>query len=416
MALATGIAAPAIPVFSKSFDVSIEVASLVFSANLLGGVVSTLPTGYLVDRIGRRKIILAGPLLLAVSSILTANAHSFPELLAYRFIGGWAHNMWTLGRLAMIADTGATRSRGRQITGMLTMETTGRLMGPAVGGFIASAFDVRMPFLIHAALCLLAIVPSFKLIRESAPDRRADHAPGRPAQDQRGALAALMTLPMIMFLCAQLFASFTRGTLFSGAMHLYPVYAYGVGSQTIGVIATIASAIGIPITLTSGHVMDRFGRKATIVPGFSLLCVSFIFMAFTAYEHTMFELWVLSFLMVQASQSITSGNMQTLGSDMAPAHARGKFMGMWQLIGNVGTTLSPAVFGFVSASYGYAASFGVFAFTALGAALIVGTQVRETVRREDSHATEGAQMTADSHAAENPRATETAEPTAKAGA
>ncbi len=383
MALATGIAAPAIPVFSKSFGVSFEVASLVFTANLLGGAFSTLPTGYLVDRVGRRKIILAGPVLLAVSSILTANAHSFTELLVYRFIGGWAQNMWTLGRLAMIADTGATRSRGRQITGMLSMETTGRLMGPAVGGFVAAAWDVRMPFLLHAALCLIAIIPSFKLIRESAPTRRSDGSAGRAASDERGALAALMTVPVIMFLCAQLFASFTRGTLFSGAMTLYPVYAYGVGSATIGVIATIASVIGIPITLTSGHVMDRFGRKATIVPGFTLLGLSFLFMMFTAYVHTAFPVWVLSFLMVQASQSITSGNMQTLGSDMAPRHARGKFMGMWQLIGQIGTTLSPAVFGFVSAGYGYAAAFTVFACSALGAALIVGTQVQETVRRED---------------------------------
>ncbi len=401
MALATGIAAPAIPVFSKSFDVSFEVASLVFTANLLGGAVSTLPTGYLVDRIGRRKIILAGPVLLAVSSVLTANAQSFTELLAYRFVGGWAQNMWMLGRLAMIADTGATRSRGRQITGMLSMETTGRLMGPAVGGFVAAAWDVRAPFLLHAALCLIAIVPSFKLIRESAPTRRADAAAGRPVIDERGAIAALMTVPVIMFLCAQLFASFTRGTLFSGAMHLYPVYVYGVGSEAIGVIATIASVIGIPITLTSGHVMDHFGRKATIVPGFSLLCVSFLFMAFTAFAFTPFPVWVLSFLMVQASQSITSGNMQTLGSDMAPRHARGKFMGMWQLIGHIGTTLSPAVFGLVSAGYGYAAAFAVFAFTALGAAVIVGTQVQETVRREEPRAAEG------SHAAD------AAEPAAK---
>ena len=390
MALATGIAAPAIPVFSKSFDVSFEVASLVFTANLLGGAVSTLPTGYLVDRIGRRKIILAGPLLLAFSSIMTANAHSFAELLAYRFIGGWAENMWRLGRLAMIADTGATRSRGRQITGMLTMETTGRLMGPAVGGFIAAAFDVRMPFLIHAALCLLAIVPSFRLIRESAPDRTPNAQATRRGGVERGALAALMTLPVIMFLCAQLFASFSRGTLFSGAMHLYPVYAYGVGPETIGIVATIASIIGIPITLTSGHIMDRVGRKATIVPGFSLLCVTFFFMALTAAAQMAFPIWVLSFLLVQSSQSITSGNMQTLGSDMAPPNARGKFMGMWQLVGSIGTTLSPAVFGVVSAGHGYAAAFSVFGVTALGAALIVGTQVRETVRRDEPRPAEGA--------------------------
>ncbi len=37
-----------------------------------------------------------------------------------------------------------------------------------------------------------------------------------------------------------------------------------------------------------------------------------------------------------ASNGITSGNMQTLGSDIAPEKARGKFYGVWQTIGTIG--------------------------------------------------------------------------------
>src|SRR3712207_2806453 len=114
LALGNGIATPALPVFAKSFDVSFGVASQVFVAQLLGGLAATVPTGFLIDRFGRRKIILLGPALVALSSLLTAFAGSFPELLAYRFLGGWAQQMWMLGRLAMIADTGGDRQRGRQ--------------------------------------------------------------------------------------------------------------------------------------------------------------------------------------------------------------------------------------------------------------------------------------------------------------
>src|SRR5256885_705474 len=134
LALGNGIATPALPVYAKQFDVSFGVASQVFVAQLLGGLVATVPTGFLIDRFGRRNIILLGPALVALSSLLTAFAGSFPELLAFRFLAGWAQQMWMLGRLAMIADTGGDRQRGRQITGMLGMDTTGRLIGPAAGG------------------------------------------------------------------------------------------------------------------------------------------------------------------------------------------------------------------------------------------------------------------------------------------
>lgn len=50
-----GVTTPALPIFAKSFDVSAGVASLVFFANMLGGLIASLPVGYLLDRFGRRK-------------------------------------------------------------------------------------------------------------------------------------------------------------------------------------------------------------------------------------------------------------------------------------------------------------------------------------------------------------------------
>src|SRR5438093_1918137 len=147
LALGAGIATPAIPVFARSFDISVGLASLVFVANMLGGLISTIPTGILVDRVGRRRVIIAGPLLLALASFLMATAQTFPQVLVYQFIGGWAQQMWTLSRLAIIADTGGDRQRGRQITSMVGMESAGRLLGPALGGLMAELWGIRAPFL-----------------------------------------------------------------------------------------------------------------------------------------------------------------------------------------------------------------------------------------------------------------------------
>src|SRR5215210_1016443 len=148
LGLGTSIATPALPVYARSFDVTFGVAALVLVAHSAGSAAATLPVGYLLDRFGRRKIVLAGPLLTAITSFLVASAQSFPELLIYRFIGGWALQMWVMGRLAMITDRGGER-RGRQITGLYGMDNTGRLLGPAVGGFAAAAWDIRIPFILH---------------------------------------------------------------------------------------------------------------------------------------------------------------------------------------------------------------------------------------------------------------------------
>lgn len=387
LAVGTGIVVPVIPVYARSFEVSFEVASLVIIVHQVGHTLASFPIGWLMDRIGRRRVVLAGPVVLALSSVLTAIATSFPELLVYRFIGGIGQQMWLLGRLTMIADAGADRERGRQITTMHAMESAGRLFSPAIGGFLAGLWDIRAPFYVHAVLSLLAIIPSFKLVKETSPELSRKGGRGKGGSGgEEGSFRALLTFQVLIFFTAQFFASLTRGPIFSGQLNLYGAYAYDLSPQTIGILATIVTAIGIPISLSAGYIMDRYGRKATLVPGFSLLSVALVFIAVTAYLHLSFEMFMLAYFCVSASNGITGGNMQTLGSDIAPEKARGKFYGVWHTLGSVGSPVSVSLFALLSAGVGYWAAFGFLGVVALGATFILATQVRDRLREKPAAA------------------------------
>ncbi len=384
LAVGTGIVVPALPVYAKSFGVSFEVASLVIIVHQLGMTLSSFPVGLLVDRIGRRKVLLTGPVLLAISGFLITIAQSFPELLVYRFIGGVGEQMWHLSRLAMIADTGADRERGRQITTMSAMQNTGRLFSPALGGVLAGYWDIRAPFIAYALLSLIAIIPSFKLVQESAPHLVKGAGPGRAQADatQDTRIRALFTYQVVIFFVAQFFASLTRGPIFTGQLNFYGAYVYDLSPQTIGILATSVAAICIPITIAAGYVMDRYGRKASLVPGFSLLAVALAFLSFTDYAGSSVGIFVLAYVCVFASNGITGGNMQTLGSDIAPEKARGRFYGVWQTITTVGAPGGTTMFAVLSGGMGYWVAFGFLGITAGGTALILGTQVHERLRGE----------------------------------
>ena len=383
LALGTGIVVPALPVYARSFGVPFEVASLVIIMQQIGHITSAYPTGLLMDRFGRKKVVLAGPVLLALSSFLAVIAGSFPELLVYRFIGGIGEQMWRVGRITIIADTGGDRERGRQITTMSAMESMGRLFSPALGGVLAVTWDIRAPFIVHGILCLLAIIPSFKLIRETAPNLVKGAArQTAAAATSSGGMRALLVLPVIMYMVAQFFASFARGPVFTWQINLYGAYAYDLGPQQIALLATITTAIAIPISLSSGWIMDHFGRKATLVPGFSLLVVSFAFLGLTALLHVPFPVFVAAYLCVYACTSMTGGNMQALGSDIAPVNARGQFYGVSHTLGHLGGPVATSAFAILSAGLGYWSAFAFLGLTAGGAAFILATQVPDRLREE----------------------------------
>ena len=378
-ALGASIATPAIPVFAKSFETSFGVASLVIVMHALGGLVAAVPSGILVDRYGRRIILIGAPLLMALSSGLTAFASSFIQLLACRFFGGAAMEMWRQARLAMVADVGKLHQRGRQITGMVGTESSGRLIGPALGGLLAT-WSIQVPFIIHAVLSIVAIVPSLFILRESAPvlSRRRQ----KDAADElsnRDLFRLILERRYRGFICAQLFASMTRGVLWGGTLLLYAAFAYDLGAGGLGGLATTSSIVGIPITLSCGYLMDRYGRKTTMVPGFLLMAVGWLFLAAGAKWLWSLSLFVAGFLWTHSSHAVTSGSMQVLGTDMAPAQARGRFFGVWRMAGEVGSLVSPALFGFVAENAGYDSAFTMTALFALITAGLLAFSVKETV-------------------------------------
>lgn len=378
LALGVGIALPAIPVLARSFQVDFGVASLVITAFLIGGLVGSVPTGWMIDRFGRRPILIVGPVLTAIMALLTVTAQTFPELLIYRFVDGWAAQMWLLARLSGISLHSAPGQRGRRVSWMYGMDNLGRLSGPIAGGFIAQAFGPRSPFFAYAALSLIALATTAKLTHDP-PTREPTGGVNTHSNTSRLKLLEIV-LPRLAFFGVAFFSAVARGPIFADMLHLYAAFAYHLDPAGIGLLATTASAITLPIGFTSGWLMDRFGRKVTMVPGFTGVTITMLLLSVTAFLNLSLVWYVAAFLSAVVAQGLTGGSIQTVGADVAPPQARGTFLGLWRFTGQLGQTLSPLAFGLIADRTGYGNSF-VFVAAAAGiTALLLFTLVPETGR------------------------------------
>jgi MFS family permease len=379
LALGTGIALPAIPTLAKSFHVSFGVASWVTISFLAGNVVGTVPSGWLIDRFGRRRVMLFGPIMTSAMAFLVITAHTFPELLLYRFIDGFAAQMWLMGRLAAISQRAAPNQRGRQVSWMFGMDSTGRLTGPLVGGFIAAAWGIRAPFAAYGFLALIALIPGILFIEDT--ERKARPAPGA-APAKRLSLRQIVQ-PRLVYFGVAFFAAMARGPVQADLLHLYAAYQYHLGPQAIGFLATGASSISLPIGFVAGWMMDRFGRKKTMVPGFSGVTFAMILLAVSAFLHLGLAWYVVFFLMGVTAQAMTGGSIQTVGADVAPAEARGLFLGLWRFTGQGGTLISPFIFANVLSDHiGYGSAFLYISASAAVVAYLLIRYVPETGGKE----------------------------------
>ncbi len=383
-----------IPKLTQDLGEGMVAAMMVFILQQLGTAVAPLPTGYLIDRIGRRKMLLAGPILVSISSMLIVRVivmdGSFMEILLYRFFGGIGEQMWMLSRLTVIADTSSSQQRGKQITSMFGVQQVGNLTGPIVGGAASVAVGLWLPFAIHAVIVLLGVLPSFFIVKETlakaAPSTQGSSGSGggSGAVARRGlSKADLLTPPIPQVFLAQFLANVTRGGIFGGGVIVvYASYGFGLSELEIGGLRSAMSFVGIPVVFGAGYIMDRFGRKFTIVPGLTLSGLAMAFLALTDSLEVSTSVFILAFIAIHFCVSLISGNMQTLGTDVAPAHARGAFFGVSRQIAQTGSLASPVSFTFLVSVFSYTAAFSFLSVTALIAAAVVFFGIPETLKKE----------------------------------
>jgi len=374
LALGTGIALPAIPQLAKSFHVSFGLATFVTTTFLIGSVVGTIPTGWMIDRVGRRRIMLLGPLLTALMAFATVTAHTFGEVLVYRFFDGCASQMWLIGRLAAISHGAAPSQRGRQVSWMFGMDNTGRFLGPAVGGFIVTSLGVRAPFAVYGGLALLALIPAFMFTKDTPRvprDRSVEAVESRPTIGQ-------IVRPRIVYFVVAFCAALTRGPAQASLLFLYASFAYHMKPTDLGFLAAAAGAIALPVGFIAGSLMDKFGRKRTMVPGFGGVTFTMAGLAMTAFFHLGLTVFIVILLLGYLMQSMTGGSIQTVGADVAPPEARGRFLGLWRFTGQGGTAISPLVFAALAAGVDYGAAFLFVAASAASVTLVLIFKVPET--------------------------------------
>ena len=126
-------------------------------AVVFGGLM--LAFGAIADRVGRRRIMLIGLVLLAMASLATAFVTSSGELIAVRAVMGVAAAMTTPGSIALAfrlfpGDT----LRVRAMTLISTVGLVGLAIGPTAGGFVLAVAPWQVLLLVNVPIAIFAMI------------------------------------------------------------------------------------------------------------------------------------------------------------------------------------------------------------------------------------------------------------------
>ena len=157
----------------ERFDVSELLTSLFMSVNMIGAALAAPIAGALADRLGRRRPLVIGALLVDAGCFLAMTADvPFGVFLGIRFFEGCAHIFALSLLLSIAAQMMPSDKRGLSlgITGSGMM--LGVALGAPIGGFLGSVDPLRPIFTGSALLVGAAALAVFALPDPSEIERR----------------------------------------------------------------------------------------------------------------------------------------------------------------------------------------------------------------------------------------------------
>src|SRR5437870_11345798 len=127
---------PAVPVLAKSFGVSPGTAAQPITALAARRFPGLPVSGVVLDRLGTRSALIAGPALGCAAGLLAASRPWFGSILALVFLMGVAESVWVIARNVAGIDRARPDQRGRVLSGFHDVNNLGLALRPLFGGLL----------------------------------------------------------------------------------------------------------------------------------------------------------------------------------------------------------------------------------------------------------------------------------------
>jgi MFS family permease len=257
---------------SQQFGLVLKTA--IFSFIVSFGVVkafSNLASGALADRVGRKKVLVAGWVVGVPVPFMIMLAPSWGWIVAANVLlgvnQGLAWSMTVLMKIDLVGPRGRGLAVGlNEFAGYLAVGLT------AFGtGYLASSYGLRPePFYLGVGYALLGLTISVFLVRDTGEHVRLEmeqHTPESAPLTFREVFARTTFKDRNLFACSQ--AGLVNNLNDGMSWGVFPLFfsAFGLGVERIGVLKAVYPAVWGCLQVATGPLSDRWGRKGLIVWG-----------------------------------------------------------------------------------------------------------------------------------------------------
>jgi MFS family permease len=326
---------------ANKFNVSDSKAGLASSIFVIGALVGRIIGGKYVDRLGRKRLLLSGLIIMIISAILYFDVNSFGMLIVNRLLHGFSFGLAGTVLGTVVAQV-IPKSRSGEGIGYFALSMT---LATAIGPFIGMFIQQHFPFTMIFVFCLICMAVAFILalfieIQEITL-----------TEEQKAELRGFKLSNFIEKKSVPITLSATvTAFCYSGILSFLSFFANENDMTTAASFFFILYATAVLITRPfSGRMFDRKGPNFIMYPSLISLAIGLLVLS---QSHIGFVLLIAGAL-VGFGYGTYMSSSQTVAIQSAPPHRVGLATSTFFILTDIGLGIGPFIQGLFVPSIGY---------------------------------------------------------------
>jgi MFS family permease len=350
-----GLVDPILPALSKQLKASPSQVELLFTSYLVVTAVAMLVTGWVSSRIGGKRTLIAGLILIVAGSAAAGASGSIGEIIGFRAGWGLGNALFIATSLAVIIGAASGGFTGA----IILYETAlgiGIAMGPLVGGELGG-ISWRGPFFGVTVLMSISLIATIAFV-DKTPQAKRKTSITEPlrALKHRGLLVMSLTA-----LCYN-WGFFTLLAYTPFPMHL-GIHELGYVFTGWGILVAIFAVFVAP------RAQRRFGTPKSLYVNLALLAVDLVVIAaFTTSQITLIVAVIVSGAFVGLNNTLTTQSVMLVAPVERPIASAS-----YGFVRFIGGGLAPYCAARLAAAFNVHVPFYLGAATVLVAIVVLST-------------------------------------------
>ena len=314
----------------------------------LSAVASRPAVGWLLDRGGRKPVLLVGAVIFVLSPLLYIVARPLWAFQAVRFFSGLGIAAFTSAYTTLVADLAPPARLGEGIGFSGVTNNLGMLFAPALGAYVAAEKGYTLHFALASLLAALCVLILLAVVE---PEQERAARPGS---------LSLWSVARLRVVWVAAFGSTGLAVAYGATLSFMPPFASEQGLTAAGAYFS-AFALAMMIGQASaGWLSDRIGRKAVAVPGMALVIPAMVGLVLSGTNAGLLAAGAALGL----SWGLARAGIDSAVVDAVPEAVRGSAISVLYTVFDFGVGIGSFGLGVAAQARGYAAAFSLAALWA----------------------------------------------------